>query len=377
MDVIARRTPSPPTGLDPKPSYDSGKTVHARCAPPRQLAIATPLLLLTLLLNPIGIAQTLPNPPHRSPPAAAPQTQTQTQAKLLSDARQLMLRGQSDDAIAALEQGIERWPDFAEAYNNLAVMYADRGDLERAKVILEQGIHSNTAFAMLFRNLGRIYESLALSAYSKALAQDPDPSAQHPQLTALELLPNRSDQPTDTQPAGPTPTPPITASTVPEPPIDTDTVDTVTTDVIDVADAETTSPPIAAVSRPAADAVDTTQNQADALTQAALAWATAWSRQDMVAYLRAYHPEFKPASGASRQRWMATRSRRIERPEWIEVTLNELSVTPLSSRRQAVDFRQVYRNERFTSVIRKRLVMEWGPDGWQIISEIVTDKNAE
>ena len=283
MDVIARRTPSPPTGLDPKPSYDSGKTVHARCAPPRQLAIATPLLLLTLLLNPIGIAQTLSNPPHRPSPAAAPQTQ----AKLLSDA---------------------------------------------------------------------------------------------PQLTALELLPNRSDQPTDTQPAGPTPTPPITASTVSEPPIDTDTVDTVTTDVIDVADAETTSPPIAAVSRPAADAVDavdTTQNQADALTQAALAWATAWSRQDMVAYLRAYHPEFKPASGASRQRWMATRSRRIERPEWIEVTLNELSVTPLSSRRQAVDFRQVYRNERFTSVIRKRLVMEWGPDGWQIISEIVTDKNAE
>ena len=351
---------------EPETSPNAGKTVYARGAAPHQRAVTTALLLLALLLNPTGSAQILPNPPHRSPPAATPHAQ----AKLLSETRQLIHRGQSDDAIAALEQGIARWPDFAAAYNNLAVMYANRGDLERAKVILEQGIHSNTAFAMLFRNLSRIYESLALSAYRKALAQDP--AVQHPQLAALELLPSRSGQPTDTppvsvRPADPAP-PPATASPVPEQPAATATVDTAT------ANAATTPMPIVAAPRATVDAL---QHQADALIQAALAWATAWSRQDMVAYLRAYHPEFKPASGTSRQRWMATRSRRIERPEWIEVTLSELSVTPLSSRRQAVDFRQMYRNERFTSVVRKRLVMEWGADGWQIISEIVTDRNAE
>jgi len=305
-------------------------------------------LLLMSALMPTGIAQTPSN-------ADATGAAWRRRAELLDHAHQLHRRGQTKAVIAALEQGIERWPDFAGAYNDLAVMHANLGELKRMEVILEQGIHSDAAFAMLSRNLSRLYASRLKSTYRETLVQDP--TVQHPQLAGLELFYlNRGNQ----SPAAPPKPPvaaPITVSGAAPPP----------------------TPPITASSAPtpALPANSPTQDPTTAITQAALAWAEAWSNQDMVAYLRAYHPEFKPTSGASRQRWMATRSQRIERPEWIEVTLSELSVVPLSSRRQAVDFHQTYRNERFTSVVRKRLVMEWGSDGWQIISEMVTDKNAE
>lgn len=348
MDAIVWRKPLL------KPGSNSPAPLIAK---PLMIAGLPLLLLLMSALLPSGAAQTPTN-------ADATDVAWRTRAELLDHARQLSRRGQTEAAIAALEQGIERWPDFAEAYNNLAVMHANLGELARAKVILEQGIHSDAAFAMLFRNLGRLYESLARSAYHDAQV-DQDPTAPRPHLAALEMLHADRGQPPPAAPPEPPAVAPITVSDAAPPP---------------AADAQPSAPPITTSSAPTTPALPVSGPPPDpttAITQAALAWAEAWSNQDMVAYLRAYHPEFKPTSGTSRQRWMATRSQRIERPEWIEVTLSELSVAPLSSRRQAVDFRQTYRNERFTSVVRKRLVMEWGSDGWQIISEMVTDKNAE
>ena len=46
----------------------------------------------------------------------------------------------SAEAIAVLESLTEDYPDLAEPYNNLAVLYASSGDYAKARAALEQAL---------------------------------------------------------------------------------------------------------------------------------------------------------------------------------------------------------------------------------------------
>jgi tetratricopeptide (TPR) repeat protein len=79
----------------------------------------------------------------------------------------------SSEAIAALESLNEDYPDLAEPYNNVAVLYASSGEYAKARSALEQALRLRPAYATAHENLGDVYAALAASSYASALKADP------------------------------------------------------------------------------------------------------------------------------------------------------------------------------------------------------------
>jgi colicin import membrane protein len=69
------------------------------------------------------------------------------------------------------------FPELAEPYNNLATLYAARGEYELARVALEQALRSNPSYATAQENLGDVYAMLASRAYARALTLEPASNA--------------------------------------------------------------------------------------------------------------------------------------------------------------------------------------------------------
>jgi Flp pilus assembly protein TadD len=61
-------------------------------------------------------------------------------------------------------------PEYAEPYNNLAVLYAARGNLEGARNALETAVRVNPKYVTAQENLGDVYARLAAQAYERAAA---------------------------------------------------------------------------------------------------------------------------------------------------------------------------------------------------------------
>jgi tetratricopeptide (TPR) repeat protein len=59
------------------------------------------------------------------------------------NARELLEKGQLDEALALLEQIIEEYPQFWSAYNNLALAYFYKGNLTEARDVLEEVLEKN------------------------------------------------------------------------------------------------------------------------------------------------------------------------------------------------------------------------------------------
>ena len=81
------------------------------------------------------------------------------------------------------------YPELPEPYNNLAVLYAARGEYERARTALEMAIRANPAFATAYENLGDVQARLSVQAYEKAAQLDAsNRSAQAKLALARELV---------------------------------------------------------------------------------------------------------------------------------------------------------------------------------------------
>ena len=59
-----------------------------------------------------------------------------------------------------------------EPYNNLAVLYAQKGDYNGARIALETAVTASPDFAVAHENLGDIYARLAAANYDRAAALD-------------------------------------------------------------------------------------------------------------------------------------------------------------------------------------------------------------
>ena len=80
--------------------------------------------------------------------------------------------GKPADAIATFTKLTEEYPELPEPYNNLAVLYANQNQLDKARTALEMAIRTNPSYATAHENLGDIYAKLASQAYNKALQLD-------------------------------------------------------------------------------------------------------------------------------------------------------------------------------------------------------------
>lgn len=75
----------------------------------------------------------------------------------------------TEDAIKVFTQITQFYPELPEPYNNLAVLYAQQNQLDKAKDALEMAIQTHPAYATAYENLGDVYIRLANQAYDKAL----------------------------------------------------------------------------------------------------------------------------------------------------------------------------------------------------------------
>lgn len=235
--------------------------------------------------------------------------------------------GRADEAIAVFSRLAEERPELPEPHNNLAVLHAMRGDYRAARAALEAAIEASPENARYHENLGDLHAHLAVEAYGRAAALE---ESGERAAAKLELMRKLLESP-ETAAAG---------------------------SGASGAESDAAAPAPAVASSPCAAAVD-----------AVRAWAQAWASQDAERYLGAYSDAFPPPGGLSRARWEAQRRQRVERPQFIEVTVGEPEVEVCGERRARVTFTQSYRSDTYRDLVRKELWLTLAGEEWRILSE--------
>jgi tetratricopeptide (TPR) repeat protein len=92
------------------------------------------------------------------------------------------------EAIALFQKISEDYPDLAEPYNNLAVLYAGAGDYTKAQATLELAVRTNPGYGTAHENLGDVHAALAAQSYARALKLDPGSVTVPPKLAIVREL---------------------------------------------------------------------------------------------------------------------------------------------------------------------------------------------
>ncbi len=86
------------------------------------------------------------------------------------------------------ERLTEDFPELPEPYNNLAVIYAAQGQLDRARALLEGAIAARPDYATAHENLGDIYLQMGADAYQRAAKLQPSNRTAANKLTSTREL---------------------------------------------------------------------------------------------------------------------------------------------------------------------------------------------
>jgi tetratricopeptide (TPR) repeat protein len=81
--------------------------------------------------------------------------------------------GKRAEAIETYTQLTQEYPELPEPYNNLAVLYAQANEYDKAREALEGAVRANPNYATAYENLGDVYAKLASQSYAKAQRIDP------------------------------------------------------------------------------------------------------------------------------------------------------------------------------------------------------------
>jgi Flp pilus assembly protein TadD len=79
--------------------------------------------------------------------------------KELNKASGLIARQEFSKAEQRLNKALAIYPNYATAYNNLAVVFSQIGDVTREQQVLEKAVSIDDHFALAYLNLGRLYIS--------------------------------------------------------------------------------------------------------------------------------------------------------------------------------------------------------------------------
>lgn len=275
------------------------------------------------------------------------------------------------EAIAVFSKLIEDYPSLPEPYNNLAVLYAAAGQLEKARTTLDAALRTNPSYATAYDNLGALHAKLAIQAYDKALQLDSGDANAKFRLTLVRTLPEATD-------SGMLAAAPAAAAHVAPARLSGPAVTAGSSDQVAAAKPQPSSPaekPPAAVARQEASMVEAPKPEprsvhADRieLARAVQDWASAWSAQDVKPYLSHYADDFRLPHGQSRAAWEDDRRARIVGKGNIKV-LVEAPRIAVSGNSAMVRFRQVYISDHITATTRKTLVFARQGGIWKITQE--------
>lgn len=278
--------------------------------------------------------------------------------------------GKQGEAITTFTKLTEEYPELPEPYNNLAVLYANQNQLDKARTALEMAIRTNPSYATAHENLGDIYAKLASQAYNKALQLDAtSANSVKPKLALIRELFSADAASKSGRPAAAAPAPAVVATQRPAP----------AAAPAAPAPAVAAAPAPAPASAPAAAAPAPTPAPApapaaasdastQAVTAAVQAWAAAWAAKDMKSYLGAYDKSFDPPGNQNRSAWEKEREARIVGKSRISVKLSDIAVSVQGDKATA-RFRQAYSADALNVTSRKTLDLVNSNGRWTIVRE--------
>jgi len=333
-----------------------------------------------------------------------------------------------NDAIRAFVAMTEKHPDLPEPYNNLAVLYAEQGQFDKARKALEAALNTHSSYATAHGNLANVYAYMASEAYDKALQLDKKKirpassrlamisdlnsagestmlaAASQPEMRGqgkpAAITPGFSVQPTRpaepiklaeaVKPAEPhqlaEPTKPAEVAKPAEPsnlaeptkPVET----TKTPAPVMPALQAPVEEPVAQAPQPTKVVKEKAPAKADnakptspsivaepKIKEAVDAWALAWSSQNVEKYLASYADSFKTPNGESRKQWEDTRRSRLTKPGTIKVEITGLRVVAENDNRARAEFKQTYRSGRTVMRTNKILILKQTGGRWLIEQE--------
>lgn len=296
-------------------------------------------------------------------------------------------RNKTAEAITIFTKLTEDFPELPEPYNNLAVLYAGRGEYEKAREALEMAIRTHPSYATAHENLGDVYAKLASQSYDKALQLDGRNSTAQTKLSLVRNLiagkPEAVAVVAAAAPSGKSAPAPAPAP-VAKPPVVKEEPKAAPAPVVSAPAPVVVAPPAVAVapSRPApvpAPAI-TASNPAETkantigmdrqVLASVEAWAKAWTDQDIAGYLNAYSQDFDTPGKMSRANWEKMREQRIVGKETIRVVVENPLIT-ITGDEAVVKFKQSYFSNRLNNISSKTLTMKQEGGTWKIVSERV------
>ncbi|MDP3859510.1 MAG: tetratricopeptide repeat protein [Stagnimonas sp.] len=260
----------------------------------------------------------------------------------------LVKLNKTEDALKAFADLTRDYPQLPEPYNNLAVLYAQQGDYEKARDALEAALATHPAYSTAHENLGDIYAALAGAAYNRALMLDQANQTVRYKLNLVNQL--------DTGLSGSTPAIAPAAPAVAQRPLPPPVAP------VTAAPAASSSP-AAASAEPGIDA--------NGVNTTLLAWAKAWSSKDASGYIAQYASDFMPEGGLTRASWEQQRRDRISRPSRIAVRALNPEITRIGADRVRVNFTQDYQSDSFSDQVNKTLELRATDGGWKIVREYI------
>ncbi len=274
------------------------------------------------------------------------------------------------EATTVFQKLTEDYPELPEPYNNLAVIYAQQKQYEKAKQALEMAIRTHPAYATAHENLGDIYARLATQAYDKALQIDSSNSSAQIKLATIKELMSVNGRPTLQRPAAKPVVPeakPVEPIAAAEPAKPVDNKPAAAAPPAATAPAAATPP--AATTPPAAKTtIAPAGSDVAEATKAIDSWLAAWSRKDVKAYLAHYAKDFQTPGGEPRAAWEAERARRINKPGAIQVGYEKLRVN-VDGNTATAKFRQHYKSGALKTGSNKVVVLVRRDGRWLIQQE--------
>ncbi|MCX7175108.1 MAG: tetratricopeptide repeat protein [Proteobacteria bacterium] len=302
------------------------------------------------------------------------------------DAQGRFLRGliltemnRTPEAIAVFTKLTEDFPELPEPYNNLAVIYAQQKQYDKAKQALEMAIRTHPSYATAHENLGDIYARMASQAYDKALQIDSSNASAQTKLAMIRDLMTASSRPTPGKPVAATAA--TTAALAPAP-AETKPAEAKAEPKAEVkltpSAVKPNGPPVAVSAQPVAQTPAPVAESKPAPASASGdiaktldAWAAAWSKKNVKVYLSHYAKDFQTPGGESRATWESERAKRLTKPGSIQVSIGSLSVTSEGADRATARFRQNYRSASLKTSSSKVLVLVRQDGKWLIQQERV------
>ena len=234
--------------------------------------------------------------------------------------------GKNNEAIDTFRELTERFPELPEPFNNLAVLYAEKGQYRLAKEILEQAIKTNPSYLTAHINLGDIFTKMASESYNKALEIDKSNNVAITKLSMITQLFNYQPNTKNTS--------------------------------IKVAS-----------SKPETKAVKLSNKDKEKYILVAIEdWKSAWEVKDMDSYLSSYSSDFMYPNNMSKAEWEKYRTNRIVSKKTIAISISNIKLR-FKKEKVIATFSQNYKAGKLNQTSNKTLVFEGKRDRWLILKE--------